>query len=173
MNVFEALDTGDSAQMIERGRHRRAAMPEGPHSQRITVAGNTIAHCGRFTPEAVGVFVGDNANSKVIRNHVYYKEGKAVGDYGSAHYGRDVCAFDDNLYWNVSDKPVLFGMKSLAEWQAVGQEKNSLITDPLFVDAAQDDFRMRPGSPATRTGFQSWDFSVVGPRPGSVNEGPQ
>jgi hypothetical protein len=32
-----------------RGRQRKAAMPKGPHSQRITVADNEIAHCGRFT----------------------------------------------------------------------------------------------------------------------------
>ena len=236
--------------MTERGRQRKAAMPKGPHSQRITVADNEIAHCGRFTPEAVGVFVGDNANNKIIHNHiydmfysgisvgsvqdfgpnqaqdniveynhihdigqgmlsdlagiytcstpgtrirynvvhdvsrrdyggwgiypdegshdmlieknlvyrcqdgalfahhnrnitaennifafnrtaqverggiggfeltcrrnlVYYTEGKAVGDYGSGHCGRDVCAFDHNLYWNASGQPVLFGDKTL------------------------------------------------------------
>ena len=225
-------------------------MPTGPHSQRITVADNVIAHCGRFTPEAMGVFVGDNANNSVIYNHIYdlfqcgisvgsvqdfgpnhaegniveynhihdigqgmlsdlagiytcntpgtrirynrvhdvsrrdyggwgiypdqgshdlliqknliyhcqdgavfahhnhdvtaennifafnhqaqverggiggfeltcrrnliyYTEGKAVGDYGSGHDGRNVCAFDHNLYWITSGQPVLFGDKTL------------------------------------------------------------
>ena len=73
--------------MTERGRQRKAAMPTGPHSQRITVADNEIAHCGRFTPEAVGVFVGDNANNKVIHNHIYdlFYSGISVGsvqDFG-------------------------------------------------------------------------------------------
>jgi len=32
-------------------------------------------------------------------------------------------------------------------------------------DAERNDFRLRPGSPATKIGFQPWDFSAVGPRP--------
>jgi hypothetical protein len=298
---FFSWETDGSGRLTERGRLRKAAMPKGPHSQRITVADNEITHCGRFTPEAVGVFVGDNANNKVIHNHVYdlfysgisvgsvqdfgpsqaigniveynhvhdigqgmlsdlgaiyvcstpgtrirynvvhdvtrrdyggwgiyldegshdllvqknlifrcqdgalfahhnrkvtaennifafnriaqidrgglggfeltcrrnlvqFKEGKAVGDYGSANCGRDVCAFDHNLYWNAFGKPASFGKNSLAEWQALGQDKNSLIADPLFVDPEKGDFRLRPGSPAAQIGFEPWDFSAVGPR---------
>ena len=68
---FFSWETDGSGQLTERGSQRKAAMPKGPHSQRITVADNEIAHCGRFTPEAVGVFVGDNANNKIIHNHIY------------------------------------------------------------------------------------------------------
>ncbi|MDP2899098.1 MAG: right-handed parallel beta-helix repeat-containing protein [bacterium] len=299
---FFSWETDGSGRLTERGLQRKAAMPQGPHSQRITVADNEIARCGRFTPEAVGVFVGDNADNKVIHNHIYdlfysgisvgsvqdfgvnhaqsnvveynhihdvgqgmlsdmggiytcstpgtrirynlvhdvsrrdyggwgiytdegshevliqnnlvyrcqdgalfahhsrtiaaennilalnsiaqvdrggiggfeltfqrnliyYLEGKAVGDYGIVHYGRDVCTFDRNLYWNASGKPVLFGNKSFAEWQAAGQDKNSVIADPLFVDPEKGDFRLRPGSPAAQISFEPWDFSAVGPRP--------
>ncbi|MBI2928926.1 MAG: right-handed parallel beta-helix repeat-containing protein [Verrucomicrobia bacterium] len=298
---FFSWETDGSGRMTERGIQRKAAMPTGPHSQRITVADNEIAHCGRFTPEAVGVFVGDNANRTIVHNHihdlfysgisigsvqdfgprhasnnvveynhvhdigqgmlsdlagiytcstpgsriafnvlhdvarrdyggwgiytdegshdtviqknvvsrcqdgalfvhhsrnitaennvfalnraaqidrggiggfeltcarnlVYFLEGKAVGDYGSAHSGRDVCAFDRNLYWNASGKPVLFGNKNFAEWQATDQDKSSLIADPLFVDPEHGNFRLRPDSPAARIGFVPWDFSAVGPR---------
>jgi hypothetical protein len=299
---FFSWETDGTGRLTERGRQRKAAMPQGPHSQRITVADNEIAHCGRVTPEAVGVFVGDNAKNKVIHNHVhdlfysgiavgsvqdfgpsqatgniieynyvhdigqgmlsdlagiytcstpgtrvrynlvhdvsrrdyggwgiyldegshdllvqknlvfgcqdgalfshhnrditaennifafnrssqidrgglggfeltcrrnlvYYKEGKAVGEYGSEHCGRDVCVVDHNLYWNVAGKPALFGQKSFAEWQALGEDKNSLIADPLFVDPEKGDFRLRPGSPAAQIGFEPWDLSAVGPRP--------
>jgi len=287
--------------LTERGVQRKAAMPKGPHSRRITVADNEIAHCGRVTPEAVGVFVGDNANNRVIHNHIYdlfysgisvgsvqdfgpshatgnlieynhihdvgqgmlsdlgaiyacstpdtlirynrvhdvwrrdyggwgiyldegshdllvqnnviygcqdgaffahhnhnvraennifafnrtaqvdrggtggfeltcrrnlvqYKEGKAVGDYGREHCGRDVCVFDHNLYWNTSGTPVLFGKKTFSEWQTAGQDMKSLIADPLFVDPEKGDFRLRPDSPAARIGFEPWDLSRVGPR---------
>ena len=68
------------------------------------------------------------------RNIFYYNEGKAVGEYGSEHCARDVCAFDHNLYWNAAGKPVMFGNKTLAEWQSLGQDQNSRIADPLFVD---------------------------------------
>ncbi len=298
---FFSWETDGSGRLTERGLQRKAAMPQGPHSERITVADNEIAHCGRFTPEAVGVFVGDNAHIQVIHNHIYdlfysgisvgsvqdfgpcqatgniveynhvhdigqgllsdlaaiytcstpdsrirfnrlhdvarrdyggwgiypdegshdlliqknlvyrcqdgalfahhnrkitaennifafsrsaqverggiggfelicrrnifqFQEGQAVGDYGGANCGRDICEFDDNLYWNATGKPVLFGKKTLVEWQAMGHDKNSLVADPKFVDPENGDFHLRHGSPAAQIGFETWDFSAVGPR---------
>ena len=96
------------------------------------------------------------------RNLVYYLEGKAVGSYGGG-WGRDVCVFERNLYWNASGQAVLFANKSFSEWQAAGQDTNSLIADPLFVDPAQGDFALRPGSSVERIGFEPWDLSAVGP----------
>ncbi|MDB6135406.1 MAG: putative pectin lyase [Verrucomicrobiales bacterium] len=302
---FFSWETDGSGQMTERGRQRKAAMPQGPHSQRITVADNVIAHCGRFTPEAAGVFVGDNANNQIIHNHVhdlfqcgisvgsvqdfgpgqarsniiehnhvhdtgqgmlsdvagiytcstpatrirynrvhdvsrrdyggwgiypdegshdlliqnnlvhrcqdgalfahhnrnitaennifafngtaqierygtggfelncrrniiYYQEGLAVGSSGIGNSGTGVCVFDRNIYWNTSGAPVLFGSKSFAGWQALGQDGHSLIADPLFMDPKQGDFKLRPESPAPQTGFEPWDTSAVGPRPLSI-----
>ena len=298
---FFSWETDGSGQLTERGLRRKAAMPQGPHSRQITVADNEIAHGGRFTPEAVGVFVGDNADNHVIHNHiydlfysgisvgsvqdfgpgeatgniieynhvhdigqgvlsdlagiytcstpgsriaynvvhdvarrdyggwgiypdegshdlsirknlvyrcqdgalfahhnhdvtaennifalnrgaqierggiggfelicrrnlVYYLDGKAIGNYGSGRWGRDICVFDRNLYWNASGQPVLFADKSFAQWQAAGQDKDSLIADPLFADPAHGDFTVRPGSPAAQIGFEPWDTSAVGPR---------
>ncbi len=299
---FFSWETDGSGRMTERGLQRKAAMPQGPHSRRITVADNEIAHGGRFTPEAVGVFVGDNAENQVVHNHIYdlfysgisvgsvqdfgpseaggniieynhvhdigqsllsdlagiytcstrasrvaynvvhdvarrdyggwgiypdegshdllieknlvyrcqdgalfahhnhditaqnnifafnrtaqverggiggfeltfrrnlvsYLEGKAIGNYGGKRWGRDVCAFDRNLYWNASGNPVLFAAMSFSDWQALGQDTNSLVADPLFADPARGDFTLRPGSPASRIGFEPWDMSAVGPRP--------
>ena len=84
---FFSWETDGSGRLTERGLQRKAAMPQGPHSRRITVADNEIAHGGRFTPEAVGVFVGDNADNKIIHNHIYdlFYSGISVGsvqDFG-------------------------------------------------------------------------------------------
>ena len=92
---FFSWETDGAGQLTERGRQRRAAMPKGPHSQRITVADNEIAHCGRFTAEAVGVFVGDNANNQIIHNHIYdlYYSGISVGsvqDFGPSQATNNV-----------------------------------------------------------------------------------
>ena len=46
----------------------------------------------------------------------------------------------------------------------MGQDKDSLIADPLFVDPTKGDFRLRQGSPAAQIGFEPWDLSPVGPR---------
>ena len=84
---FFSWETDGSGQLTERGILRKAAMPKGPHSRRITVADNEIAHLGRFTPEAVGVFVGDNAECKIVHNHIHdlFYSGISVGsvqDFG-------------------------------------------------------------------------------------------
>jgi hypothetical protein len=302
---FFSWETDGSGRLTERGLKRKAAMPTGPRSERITVADNVISHGGRFTPEAVGVFVGDNANNTIVHNDIfdlyysgisvgsiqdfgpsqaagniveynrvhnigqgmlsdlagiytcstpgsrvahdvvhdvsrreyggwgiyldegshdllvednlvyrcrdgalfahrnhnitaqnnifalnsaaqidrggvggfeltcrrnlfYFTQGKAVGDYGGERAGRDVCAFDHNLYWNASGKPVLFANKTLAEWQAAGQDVDSIVADPQFADPLHGNFRLRPGSPVGNIGFEPWDYTLVGPRRRSI-----
>ncbi len=298
---FFSWETDGSGQLTERGKQRKAAMPTGPHSQRITIADNVIAHCGRFSPEAAGIFVGDNAHNKIIHNHVYdiywtgicvgsvqdfglsngqnniieynhvhdigpgvlsdvagiytcsvpgsrirfnrvhdvtrrdyggwgiypdqgahdllieknvvyrcqdgglfahhnrnitavnnifafnrhtqverygvggfellfqrnlvqFREGSAIGSSGIEKSSTNVCIFDQNVYWNDSGQPPSFGGKTLAQWQALGQDRHSLMVDPLFVDPAAGNFQLRPGSPADKIHFEMWDHSNVGPR---------
>jgi hypothetical protein len=53
---------------------------------------------------------------------------------------------------------------SLAEWQKLGFDTNSVVVDPLFVDPVHDDYRLRPDSPAIRLGFVPIDFAKMGIR---------
>ena len=39
-------------------------------------------------------------------------------------------------------------------WRSLGYEAHSIIADPLFVDVANDDFRLQPDSPAFKLGFK-------------------
>lgn len=39
-------------------------------------------------------------------------------------------------------------------WKAKGQDVHSLIADPLFMDPAKGDFRLKPNSPALTLGFK-------------------
>jgi hypothetical protein len=72
-------------------------------------------------------------------------------------------SWDENLYWHTDEKDQLkFFKLGFAEWQALGLDRNSLIADPQFVNAAGYDFRFRPGSPALKLGFQPIDTSRVG-----------
>jgi len=292
----------DGRGLTERGLRRKAAMPEGPHSRRITVADNEIAHCGRLTPGSAGVFVGDNADNQVVRNHIHdlffsgisvgsvqdlvapaeavnnviehnhvhdvgqgmfldlsaiytcktpasrirynvvhdvegrgagcglgigHDEGscgisieknlvyRCQGAWGASYESRDLevennifafatqtqlvgysgefprqftfrrnlvlcgrerimassftriqSSFDQNLYYATGNYPVLFGDKTLAGWQASGQDAHAIVADPLFVDPEHGDFQLRDGSPAGNVGFEPWDLSDVGPRIG-------
>ncbi len=50
-----------------------------------------------------------------------------------------------------------------AAWQEAGWDKHSLVADPLFEDAANDDFRLKPESPAiTKLGFKPLPIEQMG-----------
>jgi hypothetical protein len=82
-----------------------------------------------------------------------------------------------NVLWDVSGAAPLLGdghgagkgglrrAYDLAGWQALGLDLRSVVADPLFVDVARRDLRLRPGSPALALGFRPIDLTDVGPRP--------
>ena len=50
----------------------------------------------------------------------------------------------------------------LDQWQALGFDRDSVFADPLFVDPARNDFRVRPESPALRLGFRNFEMGLWG-----------
>lgn len=70
---------------------------------------------------------------------------------------------DGNLYWNAG-RPITFpGGLSLEQWQDQrGHDKTSIIAAPLFLDAANDDYRLRDNSPAFRLGFEAFNPREAG-----------
>jgi len=50
----------------------------------------------------------------------------------------------------------------LEGWQAQGYDKHSVFADPLFVDPANGDYRLRPDSPAHALGFESFATNQFG-----------
>ncbi len=66
------------------------------------------------------------------------------------------CVSDANVYWRSDGRAIPFwfnwGEKSwatLEAWQQeTGNDMNSIIADPMFVDAENGDFHLKPGSPA-------------------------
>ena len=87
-----------------------------------------------------------------------------------------------NCYWNAGGHPVTFAGKSLPDWQHTfvkapastndaadkpdwagqGREQGSLVADPLFVNAVNHDFHLKPNSPALKLGFKPFDYSQAG-----------
>ena len=68
---------------------------------------------------------------------------------------------DYNLLFDVGDAPTYLETR-----RREGCEMHSRIADPMFVDPAKDDYRLKPESPALELGFQPIDIGQIGPRAG-------
>ncbi|MBM4083727.1 MAG: hypothetical protein FJ272_02970, partial [Planctomycetes bacterium] len=98
--------------------------------------------------------------STVERNIFYLTQGELFhSDGGQSDFETK---WDHNLYWRTDGKPMLFYEHTLEEWQAKGVDRHSLVADPLFVDPANGDFRLKPDSPALKLGFEPIDTSANG-----------
>ncbi|GAH97086.1 unnamed protein product, partial [marine sediment metagenome] len=75
---------------------------------------------------------------------------------------------DYNLIYNTEGENLkisgLPGTESFEDWQKLGYDRHSVIADPLFVDPENDDYSLRPESPAFKLGFKPIDLSNVGLR---------
>ncbi len=92
------------------------------------------------------------------RNIVYWKQGPLfTGAWKDANV-----TLKQNLYFRTDHQPIQFEDLSWEQWRALGKDEGSLIVDPLFVDAERYDFRLRPGSPALKIGFQPFDYTRAG-----------
>ncbi|OGV72001.1 MAG: hypothetical protein A3K19_22095 [Lentisphaerae bacterium RIFOXYB12_FULL_65_16] len=47
-------------------------------------------------------------------------------------------------------------------WQEMGLDRNSVVADPRFVDAAKNDYRLKPESPALKLGFEPIPVDRIG-----------
>jgi hypothetical protein len=97
------------------------------------------------------------------RNLVLWNDAPLLGSNWSGDRTR--YRLDNNLYWRTDGKPVDFAGMTLEQWQAKGQDTHSLIADPLFENSATGDFRLKPGSPASKVGFTPFDASQAGRLP--------
>jgi hypothetical protein len=92
------------------------------------------------------------------KNIVYFKEGNLLG----STWKNNNFVMDNNCYWDASGKEITFSGKSLAEWQELGHDKNSIIADPGFSDIVGRDFTLADDSPALALGFTPIDISTAG-----------
>lgn len=77
------------------------------------------------------------------RNIIYWREGPLLGSNWAGTPGKNFTV-RGNLYWNAAG----------AKFDLPPGEDSGLVADPLFVAPEKGDFRLKPGSPAARIGFQ-------------------
>lgn len=51
---------------------------------------------------------------------------------------------------------------TLEEWRALGFDLHSVFADPLFIDPENNDYRVKPDSPALKLGFKNFDMGNWG-----------
>ena len=67
---------------------------------------------------------------------------------------------DLNIYFSAANRKL--GKNMLKKQRRDEVDGKSLSVDPLFVDPANGDFRLKPNSPALELGIKSFDWSKVG-----------
>ncbi len=104
-------------------------------------------------------------NNHFTRNIIDYADPKAMLLAASAATKQSVAECDHNLYFLATAQELqVRGIGSLSDWKKLGFDQHSLVADPLFVDAQNGDYRLRPESPAFRLGFRPIPTDKIGPR---------
>ncbi len=91
-------------------------------------------------------------------NIVYWNTGPLL----SGRWKQIKVKMRDNCYWNTSGKEVKPAGMTFEDWQKRGQDTGSIVADPMFVNAENFDFRLKPDSPPLKTGFKPFDYSKAG-----------
>lgn len=102
------------------------------------------------------------------RNILCYRDPQA-SLYTLRQLPLDQTVIDRNLIAGPTGRIVIRGFKQATDgtnwpaWLEEGQDANSVAADPAFVDAAADNYRLQPGSPAWKLGFESIPVEKIGP----------
>jgi hypothetical protein len=121
-----------------------------------------------IAPEQAVLPDGKIMAHNVFRRNIVWYDSPRAALYRLGNVNLDYNTFDENLICNAGG-PVTMGLGKVeppdqwAAWQQLGQDKQSLLADPLFVDAKHDDYRLRPDSPALKLGFKPIPFQRIGP----------
>jgi hypothetical protein len=103
----------------------------------------------------------------VIQRNIFYSRaaGQKLLHEGGRGDSRSLlrdCQADYNLYFNAADPN--WGRRHLDAQHHFGIERRSIAADPLFVNVAAGDLRLKEDSPATALGFEPIDLTSMGLR---------
>ena len=112
-------------------------------------------------------------NTRVFRNVMVLPSPAVVALRASVPDREHLVECDRNMIHATDEHEILFTVRkagaqelSLEQWRELGYGKKTVLADPLFVDSAKEDFRLRPESPALKPefGFVPIELEKVGPR---------
>lgn len=106
-------------------------------------------------------------NIKLLRNIICYSKNDALLFKLSGERSLPQES-DYNLFFNTGSNELMNrgapGVESFEEWQKKGFDTHSVVADPKFSDPENDDYSLKPESPAFKLGFKPIDMSRVGLR---------
>ena len=112
-------------------------------------------------------YLSTGTGNKFRRNIIYYAAPDAA-TLRAGRWSKEFVQSDYNLFFHAggelavtlsSTKP-----QNWEDWLKLGMDNHSVIADPLFVNAAKDDYRLRPDSPAFKLGFKRIPVEKIGLR---------
>ncbi len=122
-----------------------------------------------YASVATGGKTGAGEGNRFRRNIVYYADPDALlVRIGQLPNAAIIAESDYNVYFNASggplaiDLPKVLAPDSFAQWQELGYDTHSIVADPLFVDPANDDYRLKSDSPAFQLGFEPIPVERIG-----------
>ena len=135
-------------------------MFQGGKDNRVT---NNIFVDGRVGQGHISNFADNQQGCALERNVVCFASPDAAL-FATGRIDDKVITVDHNVYWcSGATDPEAAWRKRLGEWQQRGLDVHSVAADPRFVDAAHDDYQLRPDSPAYKLGFVRIDTSKIAP----------
>ncbi len=141
---------------IARGIYQSAAFStRGP----FVVSNSTVASNGNS-----GLEVTDADSPFFITNTIFYNNGDAAGEYNAEW----TTSTAETIGWHAYNDFYQSGGGGAGNVSGLTINATEVTTDPLFVDAANGDFRLRAGSPARLSGFPG---SLLGGSTGYMDMG--
>src|SRR5262249_55700353 len=104
-------------------------------------------------------------NNRFRRNIVSYADPNAMLLSASGSTKTARAESDPKLYFlRAHPQPPHPGVGTFTCWEKIGFDQHSIVADPLFQDTQQEDYQLRPESPAYQLGFQPIPINKIGPR---------
>jgi hypothetical protein len=144
-----------------------ATMIEGYNSVKDQPAWRTMRNMD-IGPEQAVLPDGLIMSGNVFDRNIVYWTGEGAKLFSGSKVPLNHNTWDHNLYWH-SGLPLriaLGGAQGELDWDGwrrTGQDQHSVVADPLFVEPRNDNYRLRPNSPAFRVGFQPIPVDSIGP----------
>lgn len=105
----------------------------------------------------------ENHHSLAFKNNIiYFNSGDLFGMRRGANWHLINHLSENNCYWDTRTKDIKFNKYTFKQWQAQGKDRNSVITDPGFVNAEEYDFNFKRKNITRKIGFVPFDYSLAG-----------